>query len=316
MEMQSTFACLNNIVLLLNLPGEDPKLKQIATSRLSYSIDAWQDAQSKKEKGFSVEKKNYFNKRGITRALDMIPAFTVQSLGVKCHDMKGAELQRPQISFEVMQGSIIVIMGRSGMGKNTLLNTLAGSSLPTQGYVMVPPHLNLLVVSSDPLFLGTRNLYENVCLGVVPGTPDGAPSRVRRVLERLHVPEKIVALAELANADIPAWKEFSTRTLQLINLARAFIANPDVMLLQTPVQFFGHQDTHSLMMALQEYVERRGFEHCDDTIHSRHPKTCVMTARMPEAAFENPDTRILILDEYGLRDVEYGAIVSGQETVE
>ncbi|MBP5845668.1 ATP-binding cassette domain-containing protein, partial [Lactiplantibacillus plantarum] len=41
------------------------------------------------------------------------------------------------ISFEVDQGAVVVILGPSGAGKSTLLNILGGMDSPTSGRVLV-----------------------------------------------------------------------------------------------------------------------------------------------------------------------------------
>ncbi len=52
---------------------------------------------------------------------------------------KGDALQYAvdHVSFEIMQGEFVVILGRSGAGKSTVLNMLGGMDRPTQGKVIV-----------------------------------------------------------------------------------------------------------------------------------------------------------------------------------
>ena len=52
---------------------------------------------------------------------------------------KGDALQYAvdHVSFEIMKGEFVVILGRSGAGKSTVLNMLGGMDRPTQGKVIV-----------------------------------------------------------------------------------------------------------------------------------------------------------------------------------
>jgi len=67
------------------------------------------------------------------------------------------------VSFDVLRGSVLGVIGRNGAGKSTLLRTLAGILAPESGRIVVRGRINLLAVG-----LGFRdNLTgrENIRLG-------------------------------------------------------------------------------------------------------------------------------------------------------
>ena len=49
----------------------------------------------------------------------------------------GMQVAVDHVSFTIEQGEFVVILGRSGAGKSTVLNMLGGMDQPTQGKVIV-----------------------------------------------------------------------------------------------------------------------------------------------------------------------------------
>ena len=95
----------------------------------------------------------------------------------KHFDMNGGE--RPvldDISFDAGAGEMICIIGRSGCGKTTLLNILAGFLMPSSGMVKVngepirrPGPDRCVIFQEDTLF-PWLTVRENIAFGLRSGT--------------------------------------------------------------------------------------------------------------------------------------------------
>ena len=116
----------------------------------------------------------------------------------------------------------VAITGPSGCGKTTLLNIVAGLDRNYEGSVIfaaAEPHL--AYVFQTPRLLPWRTVSENVALALPPGAP-----RVARVQELLVR----VGLGEVAAAH----PERLSLGMERRALARAFILDPDFLLMDEP----------------------------------------------------------------------------------
>jgi len=137
------------------------------------------------------------------------------------------------ISFGVAQGERLSVIGRNGVGKSTLLNTLMGLTdlhsgeivLHGQNVSVLPPHSRAL--------LG---------LGLVPQTRDIFPSLT--VAENLAAGTKTTASIKSAFDLFPRLKErrnnggahLSGGEQQMLSIARTLMGNPDILMLDEPFE--------------------------------------------------------------------------------
>ena len=153
------------------------------------------------------------------------------------------------VSFELRSGRLAALVGRSGSGKTTVLNLLAGWEKPDAGAVAVPG-LGWHEVAVLPQRFGLLpelSVRENVeyPLRLAGRLPEARP-RVDELLRTL-------ALDELASRS-PL--ETSIGQQQRTALARALVAEPLVLLADEPT---GHQDAGSalaVVSALRDAAER------------------------------------------------------------
>ena len=145
------------------------------------------------------------------------------------------------VSFDVRQGEVFVVMGLSGSGKSTLVRTLIRLIEPTAGKIEIVGQdvmaadrtelRNLRRNSVSMVFqhfglLAHRRVIDNVAFGLeVQGM--GKKDRLRRAHEVLA----LVGLEDVAN-QFP--DQLSGGMQQRVGVARAFAANPDVMLYDEP----------------------------------------------------------------------------------
>lgn len=140
------------------------------------------------------------------------------------------------VSLQVGPGEVLALFGPNGAGKSTLLRVLAGLQNPTRGEVWVggqplaggPPsargrigylgHASLLY----PLLTGEENLRFYASLYGLTGARQA--ERVRSLLARVGLEWSAMDLV----------RTYSRGMLQRLAIARAWLARPDVLLLDEP----------------------------------------------------------------------------------
>jgi sulfonate transport system ATP-binding protein len=128
------------------------------------------------------------------------------------------------VSMRVDRGEIVALIGRSGSGKSTVLRVLAGLSTDHTGDRAVdgPPALAF----QEPRLFPWRNVRTNVGYGLTR-------SRMPKT-EALERADR--ALADVGLADrAAAWPlTLSGGQAQRVSLARALVAEPELLLLDEP----------------------------------------------------------------------------------
>lgn len=178
----------------------------------------------------------------------------------------------------VTDGEQIALMGRSGCGKTTLLNLIAGIQRPTGGSVRVcgvdlatlgQGALDRFRAEHVGIVFQTFNLLqpftalENVLLGAVFSGRADARHRVRaqELLERVGLGDR--------TGHRP--RELSIGQQQRVAMCRALIHEPDLILADEPL---GNQDRETGSRVLQLLLEIARDEH----------RTVVMVTHDPESA--------------------------------
>jgi NitT/TauT family transport system ATP-binding protein len=151
----------------------------------------------------------------------------------------GDEKVLTDISFDIKRGEFISIMGPSGVGKTTLLRTLAGLENITQGYIYKEVKkgkeitLKTSFVPQNPTLLPWRNVLRNVLVG-------SQASKINMETRMHEANEKIKAVG-LSGAEMKFPKELSGGMQQRVAIARALAANPEIILMDEP---FSALDNH------------------------------------------------------------------------
>lgn len=132
------------------------------------------------------------------------------------------------VSLEVRSGEIIAVLGQSGIGKTTLIRTIAGLVQPRQGSVELnlPEHGGLGYIPQRLGLVRHASVYHNVNLGArasLPWLKGGREERARRVTSAIAA----MGLEEKTREPI---RRLSGGQLRRVATARALAQQPKLLL--------------------------------------------------------------------------------------
>lgn len=155
------------------------------------------------------------------------------------------------VSFGINKGEFVCIIGHSGCGKSTIMNTLSGLDVSSAGGVIMDgkeisgPSLERGVVFQHYSLLPWLSTLENVMFGVRARWPQWTKKKIRQ-----HSRE---ALAMVGLGDVENRKpaQLSGGMRQRVSIARAFATEPKLLLLDEP---FGALDALTRGLIQDELV--------------------------------------------------------------
>ncbi len=162
-----------------------------------------------------------------------------------------------QLSFEIGDGEMVFITGRSGAGKSTVLALMALLERPTQGQIWVNgEHLTTLrarviprfrrrigLIFQEPRLLTERTVLENVTLPLLVAD---VPSRERSSRVRAALEQVGLAGAERAFAG-----RLSSGERTRLEIARAIVARPVLLLADEPTAHLDKAAAGAVLELLQ-----------------------------------------------------------------
>jgi len=192
------------------------------------------------------------------------------------------------VSFTVEPGDVLVLVGRSGVGKTTILRLINHLLLPTTGEIRVEGRAT---AAWDPIALRRRTGYVLQEVGLFPHMTVGRNIAVVPHLEgwpEARIRARCVELLELVGLDPVSYEgrfphELSGGQRQRVGVARALAADPPVLLMDEP---FGALDPITRSELHREF--RR--------IQEQLRKTVVMVTHDMGEAFALA-TRLGVLDQ-------------------
>lgn len=162
------------------------------------------------------------------------------------------------VSFDINEGEFVLIVGKSGAGKTTLMKLITKEESPTQGEIIVD-ELNLNMADDDALnqlrrmtgtvfqdfrLINNKNVFENISYAMeVVGADDEEIKRdVPDVLEMVGLKEKFNSFP----------KQLSGGEKQRVAIARALIHRPKLILADEPT---GNLDVYSIRDILEALIK-------------------------------------------------------------
>jgi ABC-type nitrate/sulfonate/bicarbonate transport system ATPase subunit len=153
------------------------------------------------------------------------------------------------LSLEVAENEFVVLLGRSGCGKTTLLNIIAGLEAASAGRVMVDdtvvdrPGAGKGMVFQQGALFPWLTASENVAFA--------ARKRVTNRAERQQLAQELLTLVGLADAGAKYPFELSGGMQQRVAIARALALDPQILLMDEP---FGALDELTRIDMQQELL--------------------------------------------------------------
>jgi len=173
---------------------------------------------------------------------------------------RGDLLAVDRLSFEVVPGEIVAVLGKTGCGKSTMFNLIAGLIEPTAGTVSVSGHDpfrdfeffrgKIGIVFQGDRLMPWRTALANVLLGleILDAAPREAEAVARRWLERLGLKGH--------ENDYP--HALSGGMRQRVSIARAFAVEPELLLCDEPFSSLDEMTARDLRAEFVRLVRQNG----------------------------------------------------------
>lgn len=168
--------------------------------------------------------------------------------------------------LELGAGELVVVQGRSGSGKTTLLNLLGGLDRPTSGTVTLADGRELGALAEDELYEVRRNVVGFIfqSFGLIPVL--SAAENVEVPLRLRHTPAEerdrrvaaALAMVGLEGHALQRPDELSGGQQQRVGIARALVAEPQVLLADEPTAQLDSRTAETVMDLLVSLAHARG----------------------------------------------------------
>jgi NitT/TauT family transport system ATP-binding protein len=195
----------------------------------------------------------------------------------------GSYLAVDNLSLNVQRGEIVVLLGKTGAGKSTVLNLIMGTTAPNDGTVRVAgvdPYDSfkalkgrLSVSFQTDRLLPWRTAVENAELGLLILGKSKAEARKRA--------KDWLGRVRLEDADDKYVHELSGGMRQRVSLARALAIDPEIVFLDESFSQLDHVTSGAL---------RRDFYQ----VAREFNKTCVLITHRIDDALEMADRAIVL----------------------
>ncbi len=216
------------------------------------------------------------------------------------YKFKTGDIGIRDINFSVDHGKLVGIMGASGSGKTTMVNTLSGITTPSQGNVKINGidlHHNkgelegvIGYIPQDDLLIEEltvyQNLYYNAKLCFKDHSEEELSALVTKTLKDLGLFDK----KDLKVGD-PMNKTISGGQRKRLNIALELIREPSILFVDEPTSGLSSRDSENVMELLSELTQKG--------------KLIFVVIHQPSSDIYKMFDRMLILDQGGYM-VYYG----------
>ncbi len=157
------------------------------------------------------------------------------------------------LTFSIYAGEMVCVLGRSGCGKTTLLNLLAGFIAPSAGAAVLDgraisrPGPDRCVVFQQPALFPWLTVHENVAFGL---WQKGESAKTIRAETRRHL--EMVGLSAFSDY---MTDQISGGMTQRVALARVLVMRPRLLLMDEPfasLDAVTRNEMHDLLLSIWE----------------------------------------------------------------
>ena len=191
------------------------------------------------------------------------------------------------VSFSLSQGEILTILGRNGIGKTTLIKCIGGILHWTKGHVRVDGvtmdsvhHINSIAFVPQARAANYGySVFDMVLFGRVRHMGLlSIPSRRDRAIA-----SEILEQMDLAQFAGRSCNQLSGGQLQMVLIARALAAEPEVLVMDEPESHLDFKNQHFILNLIQRLVRERGL-------------SCIINTHYPDHALQISDKTLLLGD--------------------
>lgn len=183
------------------------------------------------------------------------------------------------------QGKFYSFLGPPHQGKATLLKILGGVLVPTEGDVLVPPHLRVVHVAREAFYLNS-SLLMNIILNHDISRLGGY-ERIRNICISCGFSAKMMRmLAEMrpGQTEDPGGSEHQpvrnqwtkalshSETARFL-LARVLVMNPEALVMHMPFIAFNDEEAATIQRLVRQHINERGLELPESERTVRRPRT-------------------------------------------
>ena len=214
----------------------------------------------------------------------------LEGLAFHHHDSAGDQDYR--FDLAVHTGEIVGLTGRSGSGKSTCLDLVAGFLTPTSGRVLVadqditsrpPGQRPVTILFQNNNLFDHLSARDNVALGINPS--------LRLTLREENQVAEALAQVGLDGMGQRASANLSGGEQQRVALARSLVANKPVLLLDEPFSALDMETRESMLALVRGIVSQRQL-------------TCLMVTHDVRDCDQVADRRLQMIIDNGNRRVE------------
>lgn len=203
-----------------------------------------------------------------------------------------------QINLHLDKGKIVGFIGKNGSGKTSMMNLIMQNILPTEGellfngipaeccqYYSLRNHFEYIGVNRNLYYM---SIYDNIAFSVNEPLTQEKAEEVRRTCGEVGLLQDICRLPDTFNTQIQDENVFSTGQAKKLQIARAFLKNSDVIILDEALSNLDDATKSSLAVTLKKLAENKiiilishnkeDYEICDETyqiIDGHLEKLCI-----------------------------------------
>jgi len=163
------------------------------------------------------------------------------------------------INLNIKKGELVILKGVSGSGKTTLLSLIAGLDKPSKGKILIDQE----PLSKLPDFFASKvrakkigiifqhfNLFEHLSVGenvILPLIPSGL--KMKEIEKKANIAMK---LANISHKKALKASHLSGGEKQRTAIARALVANPDIILCDEPTANLDRENSLGFIKTIKE----------------------------------------------------------------